>query len=242
MLPTCIAALSATALVVSPRASDIRMSAAEIGAVATAWQPAAFERVASSLNLEAKPYAADLGFDSFTFGDTTGAVRSFELSGKESNVAWCSGLTSSGGVDRGSVTVWNGPLTDIPHLTAASGVSDGGVDLLIDFKVRAECAYDPSGEYAEPDSREAFMQGSNRKDFAADFFTEEVTAWADGLRTLDGATDAESIDAATMATLGASPVRVCLRLPLSADAAAAAAAACERAVDLWLSWAPGVDS
>jgi len=151
----------------------------EIGAAATAWQTAALERVASTLKLEAKLYAADLGFDSFSLScGTTGSVASYELSGKESNVAWCSGLLTTGPVCRGSVTAWCGPLTDVPHLTAASGVSAGGVDLLIDFKVRAECAYLPSGEYEEPASREAFAQGSNRKDFAEAFFTDEVNQHA----------------------------------------------------------------
>jgi hypothetical protein len=145
---------------------------AEVGAAATAWQPGALGRVTSALNLEAKPYAADLGFDSFSLPDgSSGSVSSYELSGKTANIAWCSGLLMSGPVCRGSVAGWCGPLTDVPHLTAASGVSNGGVDLLIDFKVRAECGYNPSGQYEEPQSREAFAQGSNRKDFAAAFFT-----------------------------------------------------------------------
>jgi len=209
---------------------------ADLGAVATAWQRAAQERVSTKLKLEVKPYAADLGFDAFSLPcGTTGSVSSYELSGKESNVAWCSGLLTAGPVCRGSVTAWCGPLTDVPHLTAASGVSADGVDLLIDFKVRAECAYLPSGEYEEPASREAFAQGSNRKDFAEAFFTDDVNAWRASLLALDGAQDSP-LSAEEMARLGSSPVRVCLRLPLTPDAAAAANAACERAVDLWLGW------
>ena len=39
-----------------------------------------------------------------------------------------------------------------------------------------------------------------------------------------------------MATLGASPMRLDLRLPLTDAAASAASAACERALDAWLGW------
>ena len=39
-----------------------------------------------------------------------------------------------------------------------------------------------------------------------------------------------------MATLGASPMRLDLRLPLTDASASAASAACERALDAWLGW------
>lgn len=205
----------------------------------TAWHDPALARVASALNLQPKPYAADLGFDSFSLSSgCSGSIASFERPGKEANVAWCSGLSVTGPVCRASITAWCGPLTDVPHLTAASGVSNGGVDLLIDFKVRADCGYLPSGVYEEPASREAFMQGSNRKDFAEAFFTDNVVEWRESLLALPGA-ESSTLSAEEMATLGSSPLRICLRLPLTPDAAAAASAACDKAVDMWLGWMVG---
>ena len=72
-------------------------------------------------------------------------------------------MLTSGDVARASLTVWCGPLTDVPHLVCWSGVSNDGVDLRIDFRVRAECAYRPDGQYEDPTTREAFAHGSNRK-------------------------------------------------------------------------------
>lgn len=239
-----LSAFGATLAICGPAvhaASRMRpvVMSADVGAAATTWQPGALRRVTSALALEAKPYAADLGFDSFSLPDgSAGSVSSYELSGKAANVAWCSGLLMSGTVCRGSVTAWCGPLTDVPHLTAASGVSNGGIDLLIDFKVRAECGYTPSGQYEEPQSREAFAQGSNRKDFAQAFFTDDVVAWRASLLSLPGA-EVSTLRAEQMQLVGASPVRICLRLPLTASAASAASAACDKAVDLWLGWAVG---
>jgi hypothetical protein len=65
-----------------------------------------------------------------------------------------------------------------------------------------------------------------------------VVAWRASLLSLPGAEES-ALTAQQMASLGASPVRVCLRLPLTADAASAASAACDKAVNLWLGWTVG---
>lgn len=209
------------------------MSAADIS---TAWQPTALENVVSVLGLDPKPYAQERGFDTFRLGDVNGAISAYEGPGKP-NVAWCSGLLMSdgGSLSRASVTAWCGPLTDVPHLVVCAGVSDGGIDLFIDFRPRADAAYDPSGEYPEPMSREAFMQGSNRKDFAEAFYTSEAVAWREGLCTFPGATHTP-FSAEEMARQSISPLMLNLRLPLTDEAAAAAAKACELAVERWLGW------
>ena len=171
---------------------------------------------------------------------STGEIKSFEGPGVP-NVAWCSGLTMSGGdVARGSITAFCGPLTDVPHLIASCGVSDGGIDLYIDYRPRAEGGYDPQfatlEEYPSPESREAFAEGGNRKDFAAAYFTDDVVAARSALLALDGATAAQAITKEQMATLSAGPMLVDLRLPLNDASAQAAADACTAAVDQWLGW------
>ena len=69
---------------------------------------------------------------------------------------------------------------DVPHLIAACGISDGGIDVYIDWRPRAESGYDLAAEsladYPEPETREAFAEGGNRKDFAAAFYTEDAAA------------------------------------------------------------------
>lgn len=212
--------------------------------VVTGWQPAALAKVAATLGLTPKPdYPADTGFDAFTLGGSEGKVESFEGPGLP-NIAWCSGLHLAGAsVARGSVAAFCGPLTDVPHLIAACGVSDGGVDLYIDFRPRAECAYDPAcaslADYPEPTTREAFAAGSNRKDFAGAFFTEELVAWRAELLALEGATPAAPLSMERTAALSASPLLLDVRLPLSE--AGAAAAACTAAVDTWLGWMTNAD-
>ena len=131
-------------------------------------------------------------------------------------------------------------LLQVPHLIAACGVSDGGIDLYIDFRPRADGAYDPSiaslSDYPAPETREAFTEGGNRKDFAAAFFTEEAMAWRQSLLSLDGATSAAPLTKEQTASISAGPMLIDLRLPLSDSAATAAADACTQAVDRWLDW------
>ena len=162
------------------------------------------------------------------------------------NIAWCSGLNLAGAdVARGSLTAFCGPLTDVPHIVAACGVSDGGIDLYIDFRPRAEGAYDPQyttlAEYPAPDTREAFAEGGNRKDFAAAFFTDEVEAWRAELLTLDGVAVAAPLTKEQTGVISAGPMLIDVRLPLTEEAATAAAGACTAAVDRWLSWMTGAE-
>merc|ERR1719272_1677088 len=107
----------------------------------TSWQPGSLAKVVDTLGLAEKEYAAELGFDSFSLAGSTGSVRSYEGSGAP-NVAWCSGLVLDGA--RASISAFCGPLTDVPHLIASASVSDGGIDLYIDWRPRADAAYDPA--------------------------------------------------------------------------------------------------
>lgn len=200
----------------------------------TGWQSATLSKLVDGVDLKQKDYAADMGFDSFNINGMSGSILSFEAPGK-SNVAWCSALTMSDGAAnaRCSITAWCGPLSDVPHLVASAGVSNGGIDLFIDFRPRAECAYNPTGEYEEPDTREKFAMSGNRKDFAAAFFTDEMVAWRDALCAMGIHTP---LSAEAMAEQCASPLYLDLRLPLTDDAAAAAAKACEEACMTWLGW------
>ena len=77
-------------------------------------------------------------------------------------IAWLSAL----GVSRAedclyTLTAWNLPVVDVPHLYTSVGVSGGAIELCIDFRPRAEAGYLsrlPDGSYPEPTSREMFME------------------------------------------------------------------------------------
>ena len=196
-------------------------------------------KIVDTLRLVPKDDPKDLGFDSFTMAGAAGTINAYEGPGAP-NVAWCSGLQMKGPeLARASITTFVGPLTDVPHLVAMAGISDGGIDLYIDFRARAECGYDPScatlAEYPDPETREAFAESSNRKDFASAFYTEEAAAARAALLALPGATPAP-VTKEQVNTISAGPLLVDVRLPLDEASAAAAAAACTDACERWLSW------
>ena len=226
---------------VGPFVMDVeatRDSAPAAAGPITAWQQPALAKVTSTLALTAKEYPADLGFDAFTIDGSSGKVESFEGPGLP-NIAWCSGLNMGGGTyTLASVSAFCGPLTDVPHLIASCGVSPAGVELYIDFRPRADGAYDPAyatlADYPAPETREAFAEGGNRKDFAGAYFTDELLAWRAGLLALDGATPAAPLSKEQTATISAGPMLIDITLPH--DAAETAAAACTEAVERWLNW------
>lgn len=220
-------------------AEATRDAATDVGGAAsivTGWQQAALSKIADQCGLTPKDYA-----DDFTgVSGSPGKIVSYEGPGAP-NVAWCSGLTLSGGeVSRGAVAAFCGPLTDVPHLVVSCGVSDGGVDLYIDYRPRAESGYDPAlptlADYPSPETREAFAEGGNRKDFAEAYFTEEAEAARAALLSIEGAVAAPPLSKEATSALSAGPLLVDLRLPLTDHAASAAAEACSAAVDRWLGW------
>ena len=135
--------------------------------------------------------AEEMGFASFSMAGATGKVESFDGPGAP-NVAWCSGLQLCGtDAARASVAAFCGPLSDVPHLIASCGISGepSMIDIYIDWRPRAEAAYDAEfgndvGAYPSPETREAFAEGGNRKDFAAAFFTPDAEAWRSELLAL----------------------------------------------------------
>ena len=236
--PRITASRSAVSIMDAAATRDAAPNVGGAEGIVTGWQQAAVSKIAETVGLTPKEYA-----DEFTGG--LGGLGSLEILSYEGpgapNVAWCSGLTLSGGaVSRGGVTAFCGPLTDVPHLVVSCGVSDGGVDLYIDYRPRAEAGYDPScaslADYPEPTTREAFAEGSNRKDFASAFYTEEVAAEVDAIFAMDGCQVAAPLSKEMTSAISAGPLLIDVRLPLTDASTAAAANACTAAVDRWLNW------
>ena len=125
---------------------------------------------------------------------------------------------------------------DVPHFFASVGVSDGAIDLHIDYRPRAEAGYDtqlPDGSYPEPTSREMFMLGSVRMDYAERFFDADAEASLNSLKQLEGAVVATPSNSPPGV---AGPIVVDIRLPLSDAALAAAATAYTAAATRWVFW------
>mmetsp|Transcript_22037 Transcript_22037/g.48044 ORF Transcript_22037/g.48044 Transcript_22037/m.48044 type:complete len:236 (-) Transcript_22037:171-878(-) len=172
-------------------------------------------------------------------GSFSGTIKAFDAPGK-TNVAWCSGLEISDGQSRSMsrITAWCGPLTDVPHFVASAGVSNGGLDLYIDFRPRADAGYEkanPDGTYPEPDTREAFMQSGVRMEFAEKFFTPDAVAWFQSVCNTPGASPSNEGLPAEAAVLQG-PLTVNLRLPLDSVGVSAASEACANAADRWIQW------
>ncbi|KAL9182506.1 hypothetical protein ACHAXT_013158 [Thalassiosira profunda] len=157
------------------------------------------------------------------------------------NVAWLSDLCVDGLLS--SLTIYNGPLTDVPHLISRCAVKDGEVKFFLDFRPRAYGAYDLTDAERSPDAlgRKSFEYSGARKDFDTKFGTEEVLAFFEGIRNkLEGATDNpglgdDSLPEAEKVTRG--PMCIDVTMPLSAGNIGTIQSAREKATSLWLSWA-----
>eukprot|EP00427_Karlodinium_veneficum_P030115 CAMPEP_0169182412 /NCGR_PEP_ID=MMETSP1016-20121227/30_1 /TAXON_ID=342587 /ORGANISM="Karlodinium micrum, Strain CCMP2283" /LENGTH=351 /DNA_ID=CAMNT_0009257609 /DNA_START=8 /DNA_END=1061 /DNA_ORIENTATION=- len=217
------------------KTSIIRRSAPPIASAADiirGWSPFALSKIKSELGME---FADEIN-DSPVAG-TDVKIENYQ----GSLVKWCSALQLMGSdVTISSLCGICTSKTDIPHIIAFCGISDGGIDLYIDWRPRADGQYDLScatlADYPQPETRQEFAAASSRKDFSNAFYTEEVAEWREALFALDGATQAPLLTKAQVAALSASPMLVDLRLPLTEASATAAARACMEAATLWRGW------
>ena len=186
-------------------------------------------------DLGAKTDQSWLSEDKVTIAGKPALLGAYDAPGP-ANVAWISALGVESALS--SLTVFNGPLTDVPHLVSRAVLTEDAIDLLIDWRPRAYLAYetrDPeTGEFPPPASREAFMQGSGRKTFAEKFFTAELEAWVIST-TFDGAVP--NVDVSSLEALSRGPLTIDVKMPLTDENIAAVVAARAHAADLWLSWA-----
>ena len=217
------------------RAAPLEAAPSDAADTLFASQEASLASIKEALHLEAKDYPASLSLDSFapTTGGS-GALASFEAPGAD-NVAWCSDLRVTGGdVTLASLTVWCGPMKDVPHLVCRTTVTASAVDLYIDFRPRAAVGYETmleDGTYPEPDSREAFMAKGERADFEKRFY-------ADAGALLSGCGgEKKGPPASDLEVAQRSPVALDVTLPASPESVEAAAGLCSDAAAKWLEWA-----
>ncbi|KAL3809652.1 hypothetical protein ACHAXA_000335 [Cyclostephanos tholiformis] len=160
-------------------------------------------KIASSIpNLALKPDACyDSSSSDLVIGSSTVKLRTFDALGP-ANVAWLSDLCVDSRLS--SLTIYSGPLTNVPHLisrclTMTGGGGGGATDdlsLFIDFRPRLYGAYemrDPiSGEYPGQDTlgRKSFEYSGARRDYETKFGTADVSNFLSDVRSsLTGAVD-----------------------------------------------------
>jgi hypothetical protein len=212
------------------------MSLASASAAALAASQAdTIEKLKAARSLEPKDYPAELGFGSFSIGGGSGTITAYEAPGK-ANVAWCSALNIAGpALSMSSLTIWCGPLMDVPHLVARTVVTDSSCDLYIDFRPRAYAAYETrqdDGGYGEPTSREWFGFKAARDQFEQNFFTPDVASWTDAIRNQGTPKPKATGDD----LLYRGPLAIDISLPANDASVALCAKACAQAADVWMKW------
>jgi len=229
---------------VEAHASELSAATAELARA----HASALRALEESLGMTPVDFAAAYGCERIEAAGVRGSVRSFEA--PLAKLAWCSSLSlqaPDGCFATFGLQAWNAPTTDVPHLHVQAGVSDGGIDLSIDFRPRLNAGYERAGAdgaFADPQSREEFSQAGLREAYATAFFDEGAALWRAAVCATEGA-ELVRVDGADVqgrrqfgGTAGVSygPLRIELRLPLTRAAAAAAAAAVESSAQRWLGW------
>ncbi|KAL7535748.1 hypothetical protein ACHAWF_005256 [Thalassiosira exigua] len=186
----------------------------------------------------------------FTVGGNAVKLQASDAPGP-ANVAWLSDLCVDATLS--SLTIFNGPLTDVPHLISRCVVTDDGegLDFFLDFRPRAYGAYDlrdAEGNYPGPDAlgRKAFEYSGNRKDFDSKFGTEEVVAFFDEIASkFEGGVNNPVVNNPGLGDpslpeqqkLTRGPLALDVSMPLSTNNVETIVAAREKAASLWLEWA-----
>lgn len=218
--------------------SRIALGATAADAVATleASQAESVNAIAAAIpDLAAKPDQSWAAGASIAGSPTTLDAR--DAPGP-ANVAWVSSLCVSNKLS--ALTIFNGPLTDVPHLLSRCAVlDDNTMSLCIDFLPRAYGAYETKrddGTYPGPEElgRQAFEYSGARREFETKFGTEEVASYLSSL-AFEGATPAPAASEFEVETSG--PLRLAVTMPLTDANVAAAVAARSQVAAYWLGWA-----
>ena len=192
-------------------------------------------------DLAVKPDLAWMPEDGVTIAGCPATLDARDAAGP-ANIAWLASLCIAG--KESSLTIFNGPLTDVPHLLSrCCVVNDNTLSFSLDFRPRAYGAYemkDAAGNYPGPDElgRAAFEYSGARNDYFNKFVTEgDVQAFLESTKaSLEGAVDsAETVPQEELLTRG--PNKLSVTCPLTPGNVAAIAAAREKAASYWLGWA-----
>jgi len=161
------------------------------------------------------------------------------------NIAWLSNLKIEDTLS--SLTIFNGPLSNVPHVLFRCFVKDDDtLSLDVDLRPRAYGAYemkDEEGNYPGPDKlgRDAFTYSGNRKEFDTHFGNAKVV---DTLQFLTHSLeDAIANDLSTNEydVLTCGPLALSLSIPISEKNVDLLIQTRKDIVNYWLEWATSED-
>jgi hypothetical protein len=225
---------------VAYRWAPLRATPADAIAQLDASQQNSVNSIAAAIpDLAPKPDLAWTSQDGVTIGGAPATLDARDAPGP-ANIAWLAALRIDG--KESSLTIFNGPLTDVPHLLSrACVVDDNTLSFALDFRPRADGAYsmkDPvTGEYPGPDQlgRQAFEYSGNRMEFERKFGNEEVVAFMESTKASLESTS--EVATSEMDKIIQGPLAMSVTMPLTDGNVAAIAAAREKAAAYWLQWA-----
>lgn len=183
----------------------------------------------------------DLSWTAESIGGCTAKLDGREAPGANGNIAWLSSLCIESKLS--ALTIFNGPLTDVPHLLSRCAVVGADkLNFVLDFRPRGYGAYemvDADGNYPGPETlgRAAFEYSGNRKDYDTKFGNQEVVAFMGStFASFEGATRSDA-QPTELDLLTRGPLYLDAIMPLTDANVAAVAAAREKAASYWLGWA-----
>lgn len=182
---------------------------------------------------------SDLSWSQEPIGGARCTLDAYDAPGP-ANIAWLGSVFIPGKMS--SLTIFNGPLTDVPHLLSRCLLDGNQLQLALDFRPRAYGAYemvDSQGNYPGPEElgRKAFEYSGARSDFFNKFATQELQATLSHfIKSLEGATPT-NIQPSNLDLLTGSPLAISLTMPVTDQNLRTVAELRQKAAESWLSWA-----
>mmetsp|Transcript_18309 Transcript_18309/g.33182 ORF Transcript_18309/g.33182 Transcript_18309/m.33182 type:complete len:372 (-) Transcript_18309:79-1194(-) len=247
-LPPPAAAAAASVAPPPAQTPAVSMTCNDAIAVLHASQTQIVDKIAASIpDLAVKPDFCWNGDEETKIAGVQATLDARDAPGP-ANIAWLASIHIPNKLS--SLTIFNGPLTNVPHLLSRVAVDDSPtsrLELALDFRPRAYGAYElinpQDGTYPGPETlgRQAFEYSGNRKDYETHFVNNEVQAFLKTIvDSLDGAVLVNDVVAtATLPQeelLTRGPHCLHVSMPLNDANIAAVEKARTQAANYWLSW------
>lgn len=154
------------------------------------------------------------------------------------NVAWLASVCVPDTLS--SLTIFVGPLTDVPHLLSRCTVDPAGdsMTLVVDYRPRAYGAYELDESERGPDKlgRDSFTYKANRNEYSQ-YVTPELQSFIQSsVASLEGA-QMVPIDGSEYESLTRGPFMTKVRMPLTDGNVEKVVALREQLAENWLVWA-----
>ena len=113
---------------------QLKATAADAIASLDASQAATMSKIASSIPVQSRPDLSVSAQDGVTVAGCPVTVDGREAPGSDGNVAWLANVCAQSKMS--SLTIFNGPLTNVPHLLSrCCVVNDNTLSFTLDFRI-----------------------------------------------------------------------------------------------------------